>query len=171
MPDATIEFQIDDEYLEEFHGEWVATVGHGWRAGRRLTAGLLLVGVVLLGASLVARGPVVPLTGFACLALAAANVLVRRRAKARWIDIAREKLPVGSALRLIVEDGRVGRDGTSGETGATADLLDTPRGWMFRLTMPAAPGSDAEPQALSLYVPHRAIEPSMGRAAFRALLG
>ncbi len=173
MPDASIEFRVDDAYLQEYHAEWVAAAGRGWRIDRRLTLGLASIGVTLLGASLLASAPVFPVTGAVACAIATVNVVIRRRARARWLAVARGRLPFGSTVRLIVEDGSVRRDGPSAgeETRATAQIVDTPRRYLFRLIRSSTTSPDEKPEASSVYVPHGAIRPEMNRAAFRALFG
>ncbi len=176
MTPATIEFQLDADYFREFHEEWVASVGRGWRVDRVMVRIFVAGGLGLALIGLLLSTPTVSIPGALFSFFGALEFVKGRRKRSRWLSYA-ESLPWnGRRVRFEVENGalvqKVGFDG-SAPLLRPAGLVETPNGYLF--TLPLAPDLEVSDGALSstkssLYVPHRQIQPTMTREKFRSLL-
>jgi hypothetical protein len=170
MTPIRFEFLMDDTYFCEFHRQWVAVLGKGWRTSKRMA--IALISTSVLAATLGWSEELPALTAlavsFAVFGLLVTVTMARRRTT--WLKHCRSLPWYGKFIRIEVRDGDLVQvkdypgDPTFQRTGA---VVVTPNGYLVRYrglqknSNPVVSSTDA-----SVYLPHRTISPSMTRETF-----
>lgn len=168
---------MDDAYHREFFNEWVAVVGRGWRIHRIVIPTLALAGVGGCIAALTFGTRSLLSTSCAALLIAAVESWRQARHRAAWYRACAALPWYGRDMRIVVHSGLlVQRNEYEGDPRfkTTGEILVTPNGYLVRYKMSepiANSGTKISPTDASVYIPHRAITPSMPQEAFAALIG
>ncbi len=174
MPEreAVIEFVMNESYFREFHEEWIATRGVGWRRDRMTIRLVAASGIAAVIAAVVAnRREFLYLAG-GLLLIALFEGWKRFRRKSVWLNHCKTIPWYGRTMRLVLRGGALLQENAfEGDPRfqRTGAILATPNGYLVRYEAPeridvpsrAISGVDA-----SVYVPHRAITPAMSKADF-----
>lgn len=174
--DAVIEFQMDDTYFREYHSQWVAARGKGWRVQLVIIALSAVGGVALAIVDSLDGSIDFPFLIAVSIAVAAFETWQRFRRRKEWLEHC-ENLPhYGEDVRFEVRDGKVMQVAPELEEPVrerAAEFQRTPRGYLasFELEDPAedAPASISQTTS-SIYLPHRKIRPQMSREEFESLI-
>jgi hypothetical protein len=164
---ATIELNMNQAYFREFHKEWVRSLGKGWRIDRVMIPVFLISGLALAGLGFSRGQAFIWVPGLMSCFFAMAEALKGWRKRRRWILQAMKQPWSGKNVRIEVKDGAlVQKTDVDGEIRLErrVGLVESPEGYFFRFQ----PLDDAKKS--SVYVPHRAIQPTMSRDDFKALL-
>lgn len=174
--EASIEFTFNDAYFREFHDEWQATIGRGWRVDR------ILIGVFAGLALVVAAGALLfHQHRFLWLALLLAGIAAfesvkRVRRRHAWLAHCRALPWYGRRMRVVLRDGALVQENDfAGDPRfrRTGEIRRTPRGWLVRYVSDgvAQPTRAVSSTQASVYLPHRALHPPMPPDAFARRVG
>ncbi|MEM6996415.1 MAG: hypothetical protein AAF721_38275 [Myxococcota bacterium] len=175
MHDVTIELDLDPRYFAEFHEEWIAALGRGWRIDRVMIPTAVLGGIALATTGAVRGALFLLVPGLMFCAFGLLELVKSKRKRAAWLRRAQSLPRSGQRLRLAVEHGALVQTDLSGDVpriGPSAELIDTPNGYLLRFEQrngSGSPGAEGHAYA-SVYIPHRRVRPAMTRHQFRALL-
>ena len=174
MATIAIEIVMDDGYYHEFHREWVASQGPGWRASKRMAIAFLTIGVGLGALGWVLGGIQMPAMTVTALVVAVLIFASLARRKRRWLECNRALPLFGAALRIEVREGNLVQvkdyagDPRFRRTGA---IVLSPNGYFVKYRGLGDPSDYAVSATdASVYLPHRAIDPPMSREAFLSAL-
>jgi hypothetical protein len=165
---------MDLPYYREFHAEWIAAVGRGWRVDRVMIPAFLLVGLSLAVVGAAKGSLVAGVPGLLLCAFAGFEGFRHARKRSAWLQYCLSLPWSGKTMTIDVELGTlIQRHEFEGDPrfSKTGEVVDTPNGYLvkYRSARVDAPDAVSTTEA-SVYIPHVAIQPPRSRAKFRSLL-